>query len=84
MILSDIYSTIQQFVISYPIVAAIIGVVLLVFLWQKPWEFLRICILVLIISAVGYYFMLLTMSADFGLEQKRAITTEREQKLESN
>ncbi|WP_136795905.1 MULTISPECIES: hypothetical protein [Desulfosediminicola] len=84
MILSDIYATIYQFIVSYPIIAAIVGVVLLVFLWQKPWEFLRITILVLIIAAAGYYFALLTMSADYGSDQKRAITTEREQQLEAN
>jgi len=82
MIFSDIYWSIHQFVTSYPIIAAIIGVVLIVFLWQKPWEFFRIFVLVLILVAAGYYFALLTSSADLGSEHKRAITTEREEQLE--
>lgn len=82
MLISDILSPIQQFIVSYPIVAAIIGVVLLVFLWQKPWEFLRIFILVAILAAAGYYFALLSISAEFGEKQKHSITTEREQQLD--
>lgn len=84
MDLSDIYSTAHQFVVGYPVIAGIIGIVLLVFLWQKPWEFLRIFLLVLILAGAAYYFTFLTSSADFGAEQKRAITTEREEKLENN
>lgn len=84
MTVDRLYVIVYNFLYTHQIVAACIGVVLLIFLWKKPWEFLKWAGIAVGLLALFYVFTVMTESARIGTDIKHEITTEREEKLFGN
>lgn len=84
MMLDKIFYYIHSFLVSNQLIALVIFVVLAVFLWKKPWTFLKVTLWVLALFVGIYIFSYLNESAFIGASKKHEITTEREEQLFKN
>ena len=81
MDLAKIIPTIVALGKQYPIPSFIVLLVLVVFLWKKPWEFLKF-ILIFGLVGIGLYFAVqLGDSARVGTEGKHTMATETEKQM---
>ncbi len=81
ILLEKIFTSVFNFFIVNQLVALIIFVFLALFLWKKPWDFLKCTLGLLALLAGIYVFSFLNDSAFVGEEKKQDITSEREETL---
>lgn len=81
MELSRLYSYIYHFFLVHRWLALCVLVVCMLVLWKKPWLFIKGLAALFAVTAFIYVVSLLNQSAFVGTENKKSITTEREEKL---
>ena len=69
---------------QYPIPTVAIGLVLVIFLWKKPWEFMKVALLGIMVGIGLYFVVQLGDSATSGARDKHTMATETQELLESN
>lgn len=81
MDLANIIPTIVALGKQYPIPSFIVVAVLVVFLWKKPWEFLKFIIILGLVGIGLYSAVQLGDSARVGTEGRHILATETEKQL---
>jgi len=81
MNLDSIFSASYSFFAAYPWIALVLVIVLAIFLWKKPWVFLKFALGLAVLAAGIYVFSYLNESAFVGAAKKSEITVEREERL---
>ena len=81
MILENLTATLFANVTNHPLLACGVGLVLLVFLWKKPWEFLKFAVMALVLIGGIYAAMQFGDSAKSFTQNKRTMATETQKKM---
>lgn len=81
MNMDTLVSQLTTFLSVYPLLGIAIGLFLLIFLWKKPWDFVKFAVLGVLLFGAIYGAIQMGKSAKSGVDNKHTMTTETEQKM---
>lgn len=84
MIPQNLIATLSSILANHPLLSLGVAIVLVIFLWKKPWEFLKFALMVALLIGGIYFSMQLGSSAKYGAKSKHTMATETEEKMSGN